>query len=40
MKMTIEIAIVMVIMEVHNAGDCVHHQVVVMLIVIRHGGMA
>ena len=30
----------MVIMEVHNDGDCDHHQVVVMLIVIQHGGMA
>ena len=38
--MTIEIAIVMVIMEVHNAGDCGYHQVVVMLIMILHGGMA
>ena len=30
----------MVIMEVHNDGDCDHHQVVVMLIMILHGGMA
>ena len=30
----------MVIMEVYNAGDCDHHQVVLALIMILHGCMA